>query len=268
MAHDHSAHDHCAHGATPAPQPQNALLSARGVSLSRHGRRVLDHVDLDVVPGEIVTLIGPNGAGKTTLVRVLLALERPDQGTIERRADLRIGYVPQRFELDQTIPLTVGRFLGLAQSLTHTDTMARLDELGAKHLIDRQMATLSGGETQRVLLARALVRDPHLIALDEPTRGIDFEGEGEFYDLIETLRSRRSCSILLISHDLHIVMARSDRVICLNRHICCSGVPRAVAQTREFQHLFGAGHAERLGIYVHQHDHGHGMDGAPISPPR
>ncbi|MFM2423060.1 MAG: zinc transporter [Pseudomonadota bacterium] len=264
--HDHADHHDHHHHAPPQEVPLDSLIVGRGLTLRRQGRLVLDHVDAHVAPREIVTLIGPNGAGKTTLARVLLGLEKADSGSIERRPDLRIGYVPQRFNVDASIPLTVRRFLALARGADTATIDKQLAEVGGTRLMDQQMIHLSGGETQRVLLARALMRDPQLIVLDEPTRGVDYEGEAEFYDLIARLRTNRGCGILLISHDLHVVMARSDRVLCLNRHICCQGQPSSVAVAPEFQKLFGPTQAQNLGIYVHHHDHAHGPDGRPITP--
>jgi zinc transport system ATP-binding protein len=261
--HDPSAHHH-GHGHHDAAAPLDALIIAKKLVLRRGARTVIDAVDMYVAPSEIVTLVGPNGAGKTSLARLLLGLEQPNGGEIVSKPGLRIGYVPQRFEIDRAIPVTVARFLTLARPLTSAQVDQCLKEVGASPLADRQIGELSGGEMQRVLLARALVRDPQLLVLDEPTRGVDVDGEAGFFDLIERLRTDRRCGVLLVSHDLHIVMARSDRVVCLNRHICCSGVPRAVAQAPEFQQIFGAAAAAHMGVYVHRHDHEHGPDGTPI----
>jgi zinc transport system ATP-binding protein len=239
-----------------------SLISARGVSLSRNGRRLLDHVDLDVKSGEIVTLIGPNGAGKTTLVRVLLGLIPPDEGEIVTAKGLKIGYLPQRFERDATIPLTVSRFLTLSSSASNGEIAEVLGEVGASSLADAQVANLSGGEFQRVALAKTLMGAPSLLVLDEPVQNVDYAGEAELYRLIGEIRARRGCGILLISHDLHIVLGESDRVICLNGHICCSGVPESVAQHPEYMRLFGPSAAEAYAVYAHHHDHVHGLSGA------
>jgi zinc transport system ATP-binding protein len=238
----------------------DALLSARGVGINRDGRVILEGVDLDVRAAEIVTLIGPNGAGKTTLVRVLLGLAEPDGGEVRRKPGLAIGYAPQRFDLDFTIPLTVKRFLALGRTCTGS-AKAVLEEVGASRIGDRQLTELSGGELQRVVLARALLRNPELLVLDEPVRGVDFLGEAELYTLIGRLRSQRGLGILLVSHDLHVVMAQSDRVVCLNRHVCCSGVPQAVAQHPEYVRLFGATAARAFAVYSHHHDHRHDLGG-------
>ncbi len=264
-AHHHTHHDHgsgCDPSVVTPPDPK-ALLSGRGITFARGGRTILDGIDIDVRPGEIVTLIGPNGAGKTTLVRTLLGLETPDQGTVMRRPGLVVGYVPQRFERDAAVPLSVARFLTLGKPVVRTTVAAVLDEVGAAHVIDRQLVKLSGGELQRVVLARALVRDPDVLVLDEPARGVDHLGEAELYALIGRLRDRRGLGVLLVSHDLHVVMAQSDRVLCINRHVCCHGVPETVAQHPEYMRLFGTA-ARAFAIYQHHHDHEHALTGEPL----
>jgi zinc transport system ATP-binding protein len=258
--HDHAG---CCHAHAGAPFDERSLLGARGLTLSRAGRAVLLNVDIDIAPREIVTLIGPNGSGKTTLVRVLLGLEKADRGEVRRARGLVIGYVPQRFDIDRAIPLTVGRFLALGTA-AGTDRIARvLDEVGAPAVRDSQLSALSGGELQRVVLARALLREPHLLVLDEPVSGVDYNGEAELYTLIGKLRDSRGLGVLLISHDLHIVMAASDRVVCLNRHVCCSGVPESVAKHPEYARLFGAEGARAFAVYSHEHDHSHDLAGQP-----
>jgi zinc transport system ATP-binding protein len=239
------------------------LLAGRDLGLVRGGRTILEAIDIEVREGEIVTLIGPNGAGKTTLVRVLLGLERPDRGRVERRAGLVVGYAPQRFEVDPAIPMTVARFLALGAPEQRVRVASVLDEVGAGHLAERQLSELSGGELQRAVLARALLREPALLVLDEPSRGVDFVGEAELYNLIGRLRDGRGLGVVLVSHDLHVVMAQSDRVLCINRHICCQGVPEAVARHPEYARLFGREAARALAIYHHHHDHAHDLDGTP-----
>jgi zinc transport system ATP-binding protein len=263
-----AGHDH-AHAATArSAHDAGALVSARGLLLSRSGRDVLQGVDIDLRSGEIVTVIGPNGAGKTTLVRVLLGLEVPDRGATRRQPGLVIGYVPQRFDLDSAIPLTASRFVGLGLRRGGSAAIPEaLAEVGAGKLGDRQLAELSGGELQRVLLARALARKPALLILDEPVRGVDYAGEAELYTLIGRLRSERGFGVLLVSHDLHVVMAQSDRVVCLNRHVCCSGVPESVAQHPEYARLFGPQAARAFAVYQHHHDHRHDLAGDPHLPP-
>ena len=254
------------HGYSAAPLDKKALISARALCLHRSGKIILDHVDIDLDRGEIVTLIGPNGSGKTTLVRLLLCLEAPTSGTIYRRAGLKSGYVPQRFDIDRALPMTVERFLSLGQDVPRNERskriMAALEEVGAVRCAPQQLGELSGGELQRVLLARALLASPDLLVLDEPARGVDVSGEADLYRLISDLRDRRGIGVLLISHDLNVVMASSDRVLCLNRHICCSGIPEAVSQHPEYLRLFGPDIGRALAIYRHHHDHSHALDGS------
>ena len=264
--HDHCDHDHDHHhDQIPLGDPDpTALLSARDLSLARFGRPVLQRISLDILPKQIVTLIGPNGAGKTTLVRVMLGIEEPDQGTLVRKDGLVVGYVPQRFDLDHAIPMTVDRFLKMANPRRKAAIAEVLDEVGAPNLGERQFSQLSGGELQRVLIARALLRDPQLLVLDEPVRGVDYTGEAELYAMISRLRDERGLGVLLVSHDLHVVMASSDRVICINGHICCSGVPQSVAQHPEYARLFGPQAVRALAVYEHTHDHRHDLAGATL----
>lgn len=261
-AHD-DGHACCGGAAVPAPVDPSALLSGRGLAMTRGGRAILTGVDIDIRPREIVTVIGPNGAGKTSLVRLLLGLERPDGGAVHRRADLVIGYAPQRFDIDRALPMTVERFVRLGQSGPAEAVAAALAEVGASHVARQQMTSLSGGEVQRVVLARALLRKPNLLVLDEPVRGVDYAGEAELYTLIGTLRDTHGLGVLLVSHDLHVVMAASNRVVCLNRHVCCSGVPETVAQHPEYVRLFGAEAARAIAVYHHRHDHRHDLGGNP-----
>jgi zinc transport system ATP-binding protein len=265
-SHDH-AHDHTCCGCHGKPADPDALISARGLKIVRTGRTILSDIDLDIHAGEILTLIGPNGAGKTTLVRTLLGLERPDAGSVERRRGLRIGYVPQRFEIDRALPMTVARFLALGDGARAGRIEGVLAEVGASRVAGQQLSELSGGELQRVVLARALLNDPDLLVLDEPVRGVDYVGEAELYGLIGRLRDARGLGVLLISHDLHVVMAQSDRVVCLNRHVCCSGVPETVAQHPEYMRLFGPEEARNFAVYQHHHDHRHDLAGETAPSP-
>ncbi|HZD25858.1 MAG TPA: metal ABC transporter ATP-binding protein [Alphaproteobacteria bacterium] len=238
------------------------LLAGRGLTVTAGGHRILDHVDIEVRRGEIVTIVGLNGSGKTTLVRALLGLQAVGGGRVERRPGLRIGYVPQHLDRDPTLPLTVRRFLALGARAGTQEVAATLAEVGAAEMQDAQLIDLSGGELQRVLLARALLRRPDLLALDEPMSGVDVSGQLEIYRLIEGIRERRRCGILLVSHDLHVVMAATDRVVCLNHHVCCTGQPESVLEHPEFRQLFGDRAARVVGIYHHEHDHRHEPGGA------
>ncbi|CAN5806348.1 metal ABC transporter ATP-binding protein [soil metagenome] len=245
----------------PAGAP---LIAARGLGFGRDGTAILWDVDLALMPGEIVTVVGPNGSGKTTLLRLLIGAERPDRGTIVRRPGLRLGYVPQRMTIDYTMPMTVARFLALSGGDARA-AEAALGRVGLAGLGGRQMRALSGGQFQRALLAQALMRRPELLVLDEAAQGLDQPGVARFYRLIEELRAELGCAVLLVGHDLHVVMAASDRVICLNGHVCCEGSPTAVSAAPEYRALFGFGTRGALALYRHAHDHTHG-EGAP--PPR
>jgi zinc transport system ATP-binding protein len=234
------------------------LAAAHGVSVRFGARLVLDRVDVAVRAGRIVTVIGPNGSGKTTLARALLGLVTPAAGTLERAPGLKVAYVPQHLAIDATLPLSVERFLTLARGVAPAEIDGALRETGVAHLRRARMGALSGGETKRVLLARAILQRPEFLVLDEPAASVDLAGQGEFYALIKQLSVRTGCGVLLISHDLHIVMAAADEVVCLNGHVCCSGVPADVRQHPEFLALFGPRLDPALGVYTHHHDHTHG----------
>ncbi|WBU60790.1 ATP-binding cassette domain-containing protein [Paracoccus albus] len=224
---------------------------------------ILNDVNLTIMPGEIVTVVGPNGSGKSTLVRAILGHVKTARGTVTRQSGLRIGYVPQRVHIDDRIPMTVRRFLSLPDRVGDADAAAVLARTGAAGLQNRQITRLSGGQFQRVLLARALLHEPQLLVLDEPTQGLDQPGIVEFYQLIEDIRRETGTAILMVSHDLLVVMRASDQVICLNGHVCCHGTPQAVSAAPEYQALFGAESAQTLALYRHHHDHSH--DGAGAS---
>ncbi|WP_325434941.1 zinc ABC transporter ATP-binding protein ZnuC [Pseudomonas nitroreducens] len=243
----------------------DALIRLQGVGVSYGGQAVLQNVDLTIAPGEIVTLIGPNGAGKTTLVRSVLGLLKPDTGSVWRAAKLSIGYMPQKLHVDPTLPLTVFRFLRLVPGVQRTQALDALKEVGAAHVIDKPLQSVSGGELQRVLLARALLRKPELLVLDEPVQGVDVAGQAELYRLIGRLRDRLGCGVLMVSHDLHLVMSATDKVVCLNRHVCCSGHPEQVSGDPAFVELFGQD-ARSLAVYHHHHDHSHDLHGEVVKP--
>ncbi|MSP81088.1 MAG: zinc ABC transporter ATP-binding protein ZnuC [Rhodospirillales bacterium] len=240
------------------------LVEANDVSVDLGKNRIVSNVSMSVGPGEVVALIGPNGAGKTSMVRVLLGLLPPNRGTVRRRPGLKVGYMPQRMTIDPAMPLTVERLLRLAIP-SGVDVAVRLqaalDEVGAGHLAKEAVQELSGGELQRVLLARAIIREPDLLVLDEPVQGVDVAGQVELYALIARIRERRRCGVLVVSHDLHLVMAATDRVICLNHHVCCAGHPEAVSRDPAFVALFGPQAAAAFAIYHHHHDHHHDAHG-------
>lgn len=241
----------------------NPLIRLENVNFSRNDRTILENIQLELVSGRITTLIGPNGAGKTTLVKMVLGLIDPDDGLVIRQNGLRIGYMPQKLSVSHSMPITVERFLALTgcqpQKIVET-----LTEVNAAHLANAPLSKTSGGELQRILLARALLREPHLLVLDEPVQGVDINGQTELYELIANIRDNHGCGILMVSHDLHVVMAKSDDVICLNHHICCHGHPESVSQAPEYLALFGVRHANAVALYQHHHDHSHDLQGAIV----
>jgi zinc transport system ATP-binding protein len=233
------------------------LLSAQNLAVRFGGAEVLSGISLAIEAGEIVTILGPNGSGKSTLLRALLGIVPLSAGQVRRAAGLRLGYVPQKLSVDRSMPMTVRRFLSLPKRVSDAEATAAMVRVGLPDVEARQMAALSGGQFQRVLLARALLSDPQILILDEPTQGLDQPGEAAFYRLIEEVRAQTGAAILMVSHDLHVVMAASDRVICLNGHICCEGTPRVVSNAPEYRALFGLGTKGALALYQHQHDHSH-----------
>ena len=237
-----------------------SLIAAEKIAVRHGGVQALENVSLAIEPGEIVTIVGPNGSGKTTLLRALIGAQAISAGSVTRKVGLRIGYVPQKLAIDPTMPITVERFLRLPNAFPLNAVLEALEKAGATGLEKRQMTGLSGGQFQRVLLARALLEKPDLLILDEATQGLDQPGSAAFYRLVEQLRSDLGCSILMVSHELHVVMSASDRVICLNGHVCCHGTPAIVASAPEYRALFGSGTQGALALYRHDHDHHHEHD--------
>ena len=233
------------------------LLAVENLTVRFGAVEAVSGVSMAVGAAEIVTVLGPNGSGKSTLLRAILGIVSPSAGRVVRAPGLSIGYVPQRLAIDRAMPITVRRFLSLPVRVSDSAAVAALDRVGLAGLGARQMAGLSGGQFQRVLLARALLVQPQVLILDEPTQGLDQPGEAGFYRLIEEVRAQTGAAVLMVSHDLHVVMAASDRVICLNHHICCQGTPRVVSNAPEYRALFGLGTQGALALYQHAHDHSH-----------
>ncbi len=238
------------------------ILAAEGVDVALGGAMVLHGVSLRLARGEIVTIVGPNGAGKSTLLRVLIGAVRPARGRVVREAGLRIGYVPQKLHIDPTMPLTVRRFLDLPVRVDEARAEAALARAGVPGVARRQMARLSGGQFRRVLLARAILSEPDVLMLDEPTQGLDQPGAAAFYRQIEEVRNATGAAVLMVSHELNVVMSASDRVVCLNGHVCCEGTPDHVSAAPAYRELFGTGAGGALALYRHAHDH-HDHDDHP-----
>ena len=241
------------------------LLSATDMGVRFGTNWSIRHINLALYRRQIVTIIGPNGAGKSTTVKALLGLCPYTEGTVFRKEAIRIGYVPQKLSIDWTLPLTVMRFLKLGKKLSDTEITDVLSQVSAAHLAQSQIQSLSGGEFQRVLLARALLVKPDILVLDEPVQGVDYKGEAALYRLIRQMRDQLDCAVLLISHDLHIVMRETDHVVCLNGHVCCSGSPQKVMKSDDYRQLFGPTAWQEnmptlegeVTIYRHDHDHDH-----------
>ena len=232
-----------------------SLIQVEDLSVRYGARTVLSGVSLRVEPGEIVTIVGPNGSGKTSLLRAIIGAVKPIKGRVVHGNGVKIGYVPQRLQIDETLPITVSRFLKLPGGVAAADINKSLTQAGVHGLAKAQLSKLSGGQLQRVLLARALIGKPDLLLLDEATQGLDQRGSASFYQQIETVRQNTGCAVLMISHELHVVMSASDRVICLNCHICCEGTPAVVASAPEYRALFGSGTGGALALYRHEHNH-------------
>ena len=236
------------------------LVKVSDAGLYKNGKWLVKGVNLNITKGKIVTLIGPNGSGKTTTAKIALGLYKNIEGTVERLTN-KISYVPQKVSIDWTLPVRVIDFMVLTQDLQDQEINDALNLTGVEHLKNNNLRELSGGEFQRVLLARAIAKKPDLLVLDEPVQGVDFTGEVELYALIKKISETLQCGILLISHDLHVVMSATDYVVCLNGHVCCSGTPVTVAQNKEYKELFGEKSSQLLSLYEHEHDHVHDSDG-------
>jgi zinc transport system ATP-binding protein len=233
----------------------NTLISLDKVNKRFENHHVLQNISMQLDQGQITTLIGPNGAGKSTLVRIILGLLTADSGSVQRGANLSIGYMPQKLNIDPTLPISTCRFLQLADT-SHQACHHALDSVGIGHLAATPIQKLSGGEVQRALLARAILRQPNLLVLDEPVQGVDINGQNALYKMIGELSKSLNCGVLMVSHDLHIVMSATDQVVCLNHHICCHGRPEQVTQDPAYIDIFG-----QTAIYAHNHDHQHSVHG-------
>lgn len=242
---------------------KNLLIKLDNIGIFRSDKWLIRGISLELSKGEIVTLVGPNGSGKTTTAKVVLNILKPDEGKMIFNAK-KVAYLPQAISIDWTLPIRVRDFMNLTSKLSDVKVTEALNLTGVENLISSDLRNLSGGEFQRVLLARAIARKPDLLVLDEPAQGVDFNGEISLYNLIKEISEQLECGILLISHDIHFVMAATDQVICLNGHICCSGSPNAIIKNPAFVELFGARASSALSFYEHQHDHDHGNDGSII----
>ncbi len=236
---------------------QPLLIEGHNIGVRAGKRWLIRNLDISIAKGEIVTLVGPNGGGKSTSIRALLSLVPINEGSVTRKPGLNIAYVPQKLAIDTTMPIDVRRFMSLTHTLSVSERDKALERTGVAALLDTPVQSLSGGEFQRVQLARAIAKKPDLLVLDEPVQGVDFHGELALYELIGEIRDELQCGILLVSHDLHIVMARTDRVICLNGHICCQGTPSDVSKDEAYKNLFGSEAADLIGVYHHHHNHSH-----------
>jgi len=239
------------------------LLKAENIGLHINRRQILDDISLSIEPGEILTLIGPNGSGKTTLVRVLLGLLKADQGQLQKKPNLVVGYVPQKLHIESVLPMHVKRFLQMGIKVNESEIESSAKILGVETLLEQPLHSVSGGEFQRILLTRALLRKPDLLVLDEPAQGVDINGQQQLYQLISKIRDDFGCGVIMVSHDLHLVMAATDQVLCLNTHICCTGHPEAVSKHPEYLKLFGSS-LDGMAVYTHQHDHSHALSGEVV----
>ncbi|MBC6445268.1 MAG: metal ABC transporter ATP-binding protein [Alphaproteobacteria bacterium GM202ARS2] len=236
-----------------------ALLAAYNLKVMLQGKAIIDDVSLTVGERDFLTIIGPNGAGKTMLLKCLMGIVKPQQGDIRRSVGLRIGYMPQDTVIPDTMPLTSHDFLTLCRSgETSADALHALAaELAIEGYLHQPMRELSKGELQRVFLARALLSEPHVLLLDEPTQNLDISGQYAFYELLDKIYEKKNIGIVMVSHDLHLVMRKTRHVVCLFHHICCRGQPQAISQDPAFVSLFGKAADSLLAFYPHKHDHSH-----------
>ncbi|MDM5148196.1 ATP-binding cassette domain-containing protein [Candidatus Persebacteraceae bacterium Df01] len=237
--------------------PPDTLICADNISFSRGGVNILNHVSVTVNRHDFITIIGPNGAGKSTLLKCLAGLTNPNSGTVNRIKPLKIGYVPQRLMVDRAMPITTRHFITLHKRATADDIERTTMETGIQHILNQPLQSLSSGELQRALMTRALLNTPDLLILDEPAQNLDVAGQLAFYKLLEKIYHDWHIAILMVSHDLHLVMSCTRRVLCLYHHVCCSGEPQTITQDPEFVSLFGADMAHMMAVYHHTHNHRH-----------
>jgi len=237
------------------------LVKLENAGVQRMSKWLVKEISFEISQGQIVTLIGPNGSGKTTTAKMILNIMNADEGQITRNTD-KMAYVPQKINIDWTMPLRVIDFMKITNNLNNNQVIESLTTTGVDKLLYSQIHNLSGGEFQRVLIARAIAKKPDLLVLDEPVQGVDYNGEIALYNLIKKISVNLNCGILLISHDMHFVMSTTDHVVCLNGHICCSGTPSSVVKNPEYIKLFGEHNSETLSYYQHHHDHSHDNDGS------
>ena len=238
----------------------STLVKLNNAGFKQNDKWLVEGVSLTVEKGKIVTLIGPNGSGKSTTAKIALGIYKNIEGSVEKYTN-KVGYVPQKISIDWTLPLRVYDFMLLTENIKEEAIDEALTLTGVIHLKNKNLGNLSGGEFQRVLIARAISKKPELLVLDEPVQGVDYTGEIALYELIKRISDTLNCGILLISHDLHTVMTATDHVVCLNGHVCCSGSPMDVAKNNEYKTLFGEQASQILSVYEHKHDHVHSDEG-------
>lgn len=243
------------------PAQPTPLITLKNINVVFEQKTALRDINLSIYPNSIITIVGPNGGGKSTLLKTLLKLQTPTSGEVIYSTNVRIGYVPQKIHLDHSLPMTVERFLALKKGVKTQEISTALEQLSITHLRKNNMQKLSGGEMQRVLLARAILNKPNLLVLDEPTQGVDINGQAELYQLIHHTQQALNCAVLMVSHDLHIVMADSKEVLCINQHICCVGTPESLSNDPTFMRLWGNQISQNVGFYTHHHNHHHNMHG-------
>lgn len=237
------------------------LIELKNINVKFAQKNALQNINFRLYPQSIITIVGPNGGGKSTFLKVLLKLLKPTSGEVIYHQVVRIGYVPQKIHLDHSLPITVANFLSLTPQAKTVEIDEVLALLSITHLKQNSLQKLSGGEMQRVLLARAILRKPNLLVLDEPTQGVDITGQAELYQLINEMHRKLHCAVLMVSHDLHLVMAHTTEVLCINQHICCAGTPQAVSSDPKFTHFFGDQFANNVAFYSHHHNHHHNLHG-------